>query len=72
LSFPRKRESSKFKEFWTPAFAGVTVFGPFTISSITEIPNLEWNRSGHLAMGDWNSCLPAGRCLGFEILDLEF
>jgi len=26
LSFPRRRESSYFNEFWTPAFAGVTRF----------------------------------------------
>jgi len=40
LSFSRKRESSKFKEFWTPAGvypvlccgAGVTVFRLFTRS----------------------------------------
>ena len=29
LSFPRKRESSLFKNFWTPAFAGVTPFIEF-------------------------------------------
>jgi hypothetical protein len=29
----RKRESSKFKKFWTPASAGVTVFRLFTRSS---------------------------------------
>jgi len=29
LSFPRKRESSDFNHFWTPAFAGVTAFGTF-------------------------------------------
>jgi hypothetical protein len=30
LSFSRKWESGKFKEFWTPAFAGVTFFKLFT------------------------------------------
>jgi len=29
LSFPRKRESSLDKAFWTPAFAGVTTWGTF-------------------------------------------
>ena len=29
-SFLRKRESSYFNGFWTPAFAGVTDFGLFT------------------------------------------
>jgi hypothetical protein len=29
LSCPRKRESSKFREFWTPASAGVTVVWTF-------------------------------------------
>jgi len=28
-SFPRKRESRKFKYLWTPAFAGVTPFLTF-------------------------------------------
>jgi hypothetical protein len=28
-SFRRKPESSYFKAFWTPAFAGVTVLGAF-------------------------------------------
>jgi len=27
LSFPRRRESSLSKVFWTPAFAGVTTWG---------------------------------------------
>jgi hypothetical protein len=29
LSFPQKRESSLLKNFWTPAFAGVTPFVEF-------------------------------------------
>ena len=29
LSFPRRRESRKSKNFWTPAFAGVTTVGTF-------------------------------------------
>jgi len=29
LSFRRKPESSYFKTFWTPAFAGVTTIGTF-------------------------------------------
>jgi len=29
LSFPRRRESREIKEFWTPAFAGVTDLGTF-------------------------------------------
>ena len=29
LSFPRRRESSLSKVFWTPAFAGVTAWGTF-------------------------------------------
>jgi hypothetical protein len=28
-SFRRKPESSNFKKFWTPAFAGVTLGAPF-------------------------------------------
>jgi hypothetical protein len=34
LSFLRKQESSDFKDFWTPAFAGVTELRLFTNSSI--------------------------------------
>jgi hypothetical protein len=37
LSFPRKRESSKFKEIWTPASAGVTIFRLFERSSSMRI-----------------------------------
>ena len=33
LSFPRRRESSYFNDFWIPAFAGMTVFRLFTTSS---------------------------------------
>jgi len=29
MSFRRKPESSYFKQFWTPAFAGVTLLGTF-------------------------------------------
>ena len=39
LSFLRKQESSYFKYFWTPAFAGVTVSGLFTDSPKLEYRN---------------------------------
>jgi hypothetical protein len=29
MSFPQRRESSLYKGFWTPAFAGVTAWGTF-------------------------------------------
>ena len=32
LSFLRKQESSLFRVFWTPAFAGVTANGSFSAS----------------------------------------
>jgi len=32
LSFLRKQESSLFKAFWTPAFAGATVIWSFSAS----------------------------------------
>ncbi|MCF8080186.1 MAG: hypothetical protein K9K88_12980 [Desulfobacterales bacterium] len=34
LSFPRRRESSNFKQVWAPAFAGVTEKGAF--AGVTE------------------------------------
>ena len=36
MSFPRKRESSLFKLFWTPVFTGVTTFRLFTTPSSFE------------------------------------
>jgi hypothetical protein len=36
LSFLRKQESSYFNVFWTPAFAGVTIFLLFTKPSRTS------------------------------------
>ena len=44
-SFPRKRESSKINQFWTPAFAGVTALETFY--EFIKIEELE-KRSRHL------------------------
>ena len=37
MSFPRRRESSLFRDFWTPAFAGATPFISFAISSKVSV-----------------------------------
>ena len=52
-SFPRRRESSDFRDFWTPAFAGVTVFGTFY-----ECINIQCSKrlsaGGGLNFGHWD------------------
>jgi hypothetical protein len=35
---PQKRESSLVTVFWTPAFAGVTAYGSFSVSSKSYNP----------------------------------
>ncbi len=65
LLFPRKRESSKFKEFWTPASAGVTVLDLLRFHQLQK-----FEISNEIGQGIWQ--LVIGICLGFEIWDLEF
>ena len=38
LSLPRRRESSKYKRFWIPAFAGMTFLGVANLLSFQVIP----------------------------------
>jgi hypothetical protein len=51
MSFPQRRESSLYKGFWTPAFAGVTAWGtfyeaikpePLWVSSVSVIRTFEF------------------------------
>jgi hypothetical protein len=50
LSFRRKPESRIFRTFWTPAFAGVTLFNRFEIGSLLKDnlnhPSLHTKKAG--------------------------
>jgi hypothetical protein len=41
MSFPRRRESSLFERFWTPAFAGVTAWRTFYVAVKEAKTNLD-------------------------------
>jgi hypothetical protein len=51
-----KRESSIFKYFWMPAFAGMTEFRTFYESVIIQL----WKNKHIFAEGDWVCPLSSG------------